>query len=627
MPRPPRGVLKVGKKLNRETRTKAGRRTRGPLWVMLWGALLSALLCGARAAWPRHSGLTSTLISLTWPAQSWFRTPETPVLAATKVAATTVAATTVAATPPLDSPDAACARCHAAIYRSYQRTTMGRGSGAAMEGLIPGEFHSSASDVTYRVFARDGAAWMSFARAPGSVKGDLDGERQLLYFVGSATRGRTFLYRIGDQWFELPVNFYRRRDAWAMAPAYEEATTMPAPLPVDANCLHCHATQVEQALPEARNRFPRRPFDQGGIGCSACHGDPAQHLATHGKAPILNPDKLSVAARDSACIQCHLEGNAVVYRPGRSLAQFQPGEILSQYAVYFVRASQKDGGKRASSQYEGLLESACKRASGDKLTCTTCHDPHSEPAPAERVAFFRSRCLSCHTSPALATQHHPEQPDCAVCHMPRQDTADITHEQVTDHNIESRPAPDLSTRSVREGEELMPVGDVAAGDREFGLAYAQLAQKGDRVAGERALRLLTRAEQAGASDEQVHVNLGFLDQISGDLPAARIEYAAALREDPYSPTALANRAILDARTGDMGEGIRLLDRLVRADPSQTSAGLDLAFLECRLGQAPESRALAEQLRALNPDAVDLRRFLASGSLGDQSCQAEAASVR
>ena len=86
------------------------------------------------------------------------------------------------------------------------------------------------------------------------------------------------------------------------------------------------------------------------------------HLAQHGHGPILNPDKLSAVRRDSACIQCHLEGDAVVYRPGRSLAQFRPGDDLADTAIYFVRASQQSGGARATSQYEALLRSACKRA-------------------------------------------------------------------------------------------------------------------------------------------------------------------------------------------------------------------------------------------------------------------------
>ncbi len=520
------------------------------------------------------------------------------------------------ATPPLDNPDAVCARCHAAIYASYKRTAMGSGSGPALAAFTPGEFTQAESGVHYRVFARDGRAWMSYARSTGTGADALDGERELLYFVGSGRHGRTYLYQTAGEWFELPINFYTRRAQWAMAPAYDEGKRMPAPLPVEPNCLHCHATEVEAPLPEARNRFPHRPFDQGGVGCSACHGDPSRHLAANGHGPIVNPAKMSVEARDSACVQCHLEGDAVVYRPGKSLAGFQPGDKLSDVAVYFVRASQTGGGQRASSQYEALLKSACKRGAGDRLTCTSCHDPHSEPAPAQRVAFYRAKCLECHTSPQIATAHHPEQPDCAVCHMPTRATADISHEQATDHDIERVPAHAATTaKTWVPGEAMVPVGKVTVGDREVGLAYAQRAQKGDRLAGERALRLLQQAEAAGADDPQVHVNLGFLEQVAGYSAAARREYAAALREDPFSAAALVNRAVLDANGGDLAEAVRLLDRLVRADPSQTLAGLNLAQLECRAGEADRARTLVETLRVVNPDDPGLRAFAERGGCG------------
>ena len=515
--------------------------------------------------------------------------------------------------PALQNPDAVCARCHAAIYAKYQRSAMGAGSGTAMAGLVPGEFTHPASDVQYRIFARDGRAWMSFARPASSAAGSLQGERELLYYIGSGRRGRTFLYETAGSWFELPINWYGRRQHWDMAPAYDNASTMPAALPVDANCLHCHATAVEAPLAEAHNRFPQRPFDQGGIGCRACHGDPAAHLAAGGHGPILNPAKMSVEARDSACVQCHLEGDAVVYRAGRSLASFQPGDKLSDFAVYFVRASQTGGGQRASSQFEALLKSACKRGAGDKLTCTTCHDAHGEPAAGERVAFYRAKCLGCHTSPLMATTHHPEEPDCAVCHMPSRNTADISHEQVTDHDIERLPAPDTpGGRPWVNGEALVPVGRVTVGDRETGLAYAQRAQKGDRKAAVQALHLLQHAETAGADDLQVHVNLGFLEQVAGNVAEARREYALALREDPFNAPALVNRAVLDASAGDLAEAVRLLDRLVQADPSQTLAGLDLLKLECRAGEVDRAKALVERLQAINPDVPALRDFAGRG---------------
>ena len=514
----------------------------------------------------------------------------------------------------LENPDARCAGCHAEIYRSYQLTAMGRGSGDALQGFLPGELHHALSDVDYRVFLRDNVPFLSFHRAPSAPKGGLDGEHKLEYFVGSGRRGRTFLYQQEGLWFELPVNYYARRGAWDMAPNYGDSTHLPAPLPVDANCLHCHATGVA-ATEGPRNRFAGAPFTQGGIGCRTCHGDPAEHLAHAGHTPMVNPDKLPVSARDSACIQCHLEGDAVVYRPGRSLGQFKVGDRLQDFAVYFVFASQASGGARATSQYEALLQSACKRSSGDRLTCTTCHDPHSSPPPEKRVEFFRGKCLSCHTGAAIATSHHPEQRDCAVCHMPTRDTTDISHAQVTDHNIERFPV----ANNVRDGETLVPVGNFAADDRDLGLAYAQLAQHGNRKAGERALGLLSGAEKAGSSDEQLHLNLGFLDQISGHADEARSEYALALEGDPQDVAALSNLAVLNAVGGNLQGSLRMLQQVVTEDPSQTSAGLNLAFLQCSLGQVAEAQQTLARARALDPDSPQLRELMRTGRYAGHRC--------
>jgi hypothetical protein len=526
-------------------------------------------------------------------------------------------------TPSLTNPDAACARCHAAIYARYEQTPMAQGSGLATDTLQTGHFHHTPSNIDYTLFSRNGEAVMSFQRT--SQTEPLQGERPLTYFIGSGRHGRTYLYQLEGQWFELPINFYTRRNTWAMAPAFDDARTMPAVLPVDPNCLHCHATAVQTALPTARNRFANAPFLQGGIGCSACHGDPTQHLSTNGHAPILNPSKLSPARRDSACIQCHLEGNAVVYRPGHDLAHFQPGEDLADTAVYFVRASQQSGGSRASSQYEALLRSACKRATGDRLTCTSCHDPHSTPTAAERMRYFRARCLACHTSEKMAT-HHPEQPDCASCHMPTRPTTDISHEQLTDHDIEARPNTHPSAPA--QDDKLLPVGDTHATTAEYGMAYAQLAAHGNRFDRDQALRYLTQAaaQTPSPTNPLLYAQLGFLKQTEAQLTKqpsrqaeARAAYQTSLQQDPYQPTALANLAVLDASTNQLEESIHLLDRLIQADPSQTPAGLNLAWIECKLGHPTEALHLLYHLDPFNPDDSQLRAFLTRGDYAGQHC--------
>lgn len=521
--------------------------------------------------------------------------------------------------PTLSDPDTVCASCHKVIYDHYEKTKMARASGLATAGLISGGFHHAPSNIDYKVFARDGSAWMSYQRPGSDARGALSGEQRLQYFIGSAARGRTYLYQINNQWFEIPINFYTQRNGWEMAPAFASTTRMPAALPADPNCLHCHVTGVRASQITSRNAYGSQPFTQEGIGCSACHGDPAQHLAQRGHGPIANPTSFAPMQRDSVCLQCHLEGEAVVFRPGRSPAAFGPGDNLADIAVYFVKASQDTGGNRAVSQYEALLHSACKRAAGDKLTCTTCHDPHFSPSPAERVEYFRARCLACHTSPRMGT-HHPEQKDCAVCHMPTRDSVDISHNQITDHNIQARPTniapaqlPETLTYAV------VPVGPFPAGDRELGLAYAQLAERGLPHASEHAIRLLSSAIRSGESDHELQARYGYLLQTTGDLRGARLAYDAALQDDPYDATALANLAVLDATSNRVSEAIRLLERLTQADPSQASAGINLAFIECKLGQPDRALSLLGRLYAVNPDDPQIREFMNHGTYANDHC--------
>ena len=526
----------------------------------------------------------------------------------------------------LDSPDQVCASCHQAIYDSYERTPMAMGSGLAAAGLDDAElkaggFRHAGSGVKYRVALVGGVATLTYER-DGAQR--LAGEERLRYFVGSGRRGRTFLYDTDGLWFETPINWYTRQGAWDMAPGFSAAVDLPAPLPVDANCLHCHASEMGVAAGGARNRFAGAPFGQGGVGCAACHGDAQAHLALvrgagTGGSGMLNLKRLQPVERDSVCLQCHLEGDATVYRAGRSLAGFKPGESLFASAVYFVDRNRTLQGGRASSQYEALLESACKRGAGDKLTCTTCHDPHSSPAPAERVEFFRERCLSCHSGTAMATTHHPEQRDCATCHMPTRATLDISHEQVTDHNIQAKPRLKARAEERTKAFDLVPVGPASVGVREEGLAYAQLAQHGDRTAGERALQLLRQAEKTGSDDAEVHDQLGFLLQVSGARSEAAAEYAKALSEAPQDTTAAANLAVLSAAGGHVGTAVGLLEQVVKEDPSQTAAGLNLAFLLCKGNEKVRAREIVGEMLRFNPGSSAARMFLDKGVYGGQSC--------
>ncbi len=147
-------------------------------------------------------------------------------------------------TPPKNNVDAAagseaCAGCHAEIYKSYSKTVMAGASGAAADGVITGEFVHKESGVRYRVYEKDGHAWMSYER---EKENSFRGERELLYFIGSGVKGRSYLFSVQGFLFETPINWYSQEHRWNMTPAYTEARESPMNLPSYVDCLNCHTS-------------------------------------------------------------------------------------------------------------------------------------------------------------------------------------------------------------------------------------------------------------------------------------------------------------------------------------------------------------------------------------------------
>jgi predicted CXXCH cytochrome family protein len=455
--------------------------------------------------------------------------------------------------------------------------------------------------------------------------------------VGSGKRGRTYLFEQDGYWFEIPINWYAKKRVWDMAPNYLAASEMPLTMPVDPGCLRCHSSGAQPSLPEARNKYAGEPFQDGGITCTACHGDASAHLLSGGKTTMMKIDALAPVKRDSVCLSCHLEGQQAVVHQGKRLVDFQPGENLFDYASYYVHEA--GSGKRATSQWEALLESGCKRGAGDRLTCTSCHDPHGSTAAMSaetRVAFYRGKCLQCHDADAarqaglgfegeadFASKHHPENQDCASCHMPRARSDDIAHEQVTDHRIPRvAPMPGTKAEGAAAFSPLVAIGTRvgepgASTDRDLGLAYAFAASRGDREAGERAMQLLQQAEAlpSAKSDAELHEQLGFLHQMAGQKDAAAREYQLALDADAHDSVAAGNLAFLKVGDRQYAAAVQLWDRSFTEDPVQLKAGMNLAIVECGMGRKEAALGTLDRILAFSPDdgqARELARGIRSG---------------
>jgi Tfp pilus assembly protein PilF len=497
----------------------------------------------------------------------------------------------------------ACQTCHREIYESYARTPMARTSGLARPNLIEGAFRHERSGVQYRVFADGDKAYLAYER-PGDPA--MRGRQELEYSVGSNTRGRTFLFEIEGLLYQSPINYYAQKRVWDMSPGYQSLTEMELNHAVPPSCLFCHASGVQTPEPGAPNRYAGAPFLQDGVGCERCHGPGGDHVL--GKGDLVDPSKLAGARRDAVCVQCHLEGQATVRRVGRTLEAYRPGDLLSDYVTTFVYEETDRDALGAVSQVEALARSRCKRRSGDRLTCITCHDPHTTPPPERRVAYYRDKCLMCH-EPSFAQRHQGGNPDCIACHMPRHESADIGHTQVTDHRIPRRPSAGSAASAPAPDRRLVPFGPSHGEPRDLGLAYAEVALRGNAFAGQEAVRLLEQALDRNPRDPEVLTHLGFLyDQIDKDRRAA-VLYERALEVDPEAAVAVSNLAVIYASRGDLEKALPLWKRSFAEDPGRSAVGMDLALGLCKSGDAPGARDTLVEVLRHNPDLGRARAML------------------
>src|SRR5262249_39038353 len=107
------------------------------------------------------------------------------------------------------------------------------------------------------------------------------------------------------------------------------------------------------------------------------------------------------------------------------------------------------------SHSEQLALSKCKLKSGSRMWCGTCHDPHYEPADA--VAYFRKRCMTCHAATKFAPDHPPAMSNCVGCHMPTREAKDGGHTVFTDHRIQRRAESELIEESNASVQQLATI--------------------------------------------------------------------------------------------------------------------------------------------------------------------------
>jgi Flp pilus assembly protein TadD len=488
-----------------------------------------------------------------------------------------------------------CGKCHEEIFRKYSATPMALSSGPAGSEIPPdkGSF-SGNSGYRYSIVPQSGKLFLDFGKPAAKTTE----RRELAYFVGSGAAARSFLISVDNFLYESPATYYSRPRAWALSPGYDRYTYPFLTRAIAPGCLQCHATGI-QAIPGTQNGFQSPPFREAGVGCERCHGPGARHAASGAVQDIVNPVSLPAAQRESVCAQCHLSGEIRVERAGKSMSGFLPGDKLSDYAIAFVRATSSPGMK-VTSHVENLAQSACSRASGDRLWCGTCHDPHVVPSATEKAAWYRSKCRTCH-----APSECRRGANCIACHMPTGSVTDAEHVVYTDHSIPRRAVP--RNHESTSGAPLVPFGGAASDARDLGLAYAIVALREQNAAySDRAFDRLREAVDRTPNDPQTISYLADLYKTRKDDRTAAALYQRLRTIDPTQSSAPINLGAYQMEQGHYEEAIRLFEEALRISPGLVLVRMNLAVALIHAGQKAAARSVLAKALEFNPSFTAAR---------------------
>ena len=501
-----------------------------------------------------------------------------------------------------------CAACHARIYQTWQKSGMAR-SFSKPNAIQPvNDFYHAASETHFRVFERAGKYFQRrWQRGFQGREANIE-EKSIDYVMGSGNHVRTFLHASSTGALQqLPLAWYSEKGGyWGMNPGYDNPDQPNSRRKINYECMGCHNAYPK--IPAGHEQPRAEPLYAAelpqGIDCQRCHGQGDRHVKDPKSGGIVNPARLTPARQAELCMQCHLETTSFSFP--HSVEKFdpgpfayQPGEDLTSYLAYFDHPPSTDRFQIVSSVYR-LRQSQCFRKSGDKLQCTTCHDPHD---PGARN--YNQVCRECHAQLAVT---HTGAADCVTCHMAKRRTDDVVHAVMTDHLIRrTSPVANLLADKPEPGGaaviykgEALPYYPAKPDDLTLALAQVRFD-----VNWARGIPMLTAAiRRLNPRQPEYLVELGDALFRNGRPLDSLAAYRQAVKLRPNSLAALIGLGQALDTTNNAAQAQQVFRDATRAAPDDPFAWQLLGQSLLRLSRFSEAEGALQKSAALDPDAPE-----------------------
>ena len=523
-----------------------------------------------------------------------------------------------------------CARCHQQQYTQWQGSHHQLAMQIADSDSVLGDF----SGVTVPYFdtsatftEREGRYFVITDGANGELQEfevtHTFGVAPLQQFLVDAPGGRKQALQFawdarpeasgGQQWFHLYADEYLdHNDALHWTGPYFNWNFM---------CAECHSTDLQTGYDIESNTFDTT-FAEISVGCEACHGPGARHIAQarsggfddqyglpvdlddrNGATWIMNAST-GIAERSTphpalqqpeACGQCHARRSRITttYEHGRPLTDTHLPSLLDA-GLYHA-----DGRILDEVYVYGSFVQSKMFAAG--VTCSDCHNPHSGQLRAGPDP--NNTCAGCHLPSKFATAEHADDPvgDCVACHMPA-----TTYMGVDDRRDHSFRLPGTAEDPGHYGAAIQAG---RSGGANTVLLQSIVNESVPPIARATLLSLLEPVDTPAGRQTLVNqldnpeplIRIGALRALRRQTPEFRLQHGSHLLRDPIRSVRIEAAATFteehdmlpleDGRAFPVA--LEELRTAMRTAASMPEAALRFAELESRLGNTGAATGLYE----------------------------------